>query len=257
MDWVRRRAGWVLGLGLTGGLVWTAAVTLSQPNWYDPSEDCARRLGGDPTAIHTGWFPPSASCVYGDEVRQYMSTTRSVVLSIIGVLLLIIVATGLILTVRRLTGNAGPVRTADTVDLRKRRITHLAFGALDTAVAFAVVTVLNATAIVFGGLPGGILFVVITLVGLSALCTALDRHMGPLPSSTLKSRRRGTIAGIAVFGVVFAATAVTGQLPFFRLWCIPVAGVAYAVIAGVQWSRASRSHRTQRSPDPAPGQHPG
>ncbi|WP_329002796.1 hypothetical protein OHA18_06405 [Kribbella sp. NBC_00709] len=247
MDWVRRRAGWVLGLGLIGALVWTAAVTLSQPGWYDPTRDCSRKLGGDPSGVHTSWFPPRASCLYGEEARQYMSTTRSVVLSITAVLLLIVVAAGLILTVRRLSGDPGPVRAAGDTDLRKRRITHLGFGALDLAVVFAPLTFLNAMAIVFGGIPGGILFIVASLLGLSAICTALDRHMGPLPSSALDSRRRGTIAGTSLFGVVFAATAVSGQLPFFRLWSVPLAGIAYAVIAAVQWSRATTATLVRHS----------
>jgi hypothetical protein len=241
VDGLGRRAGWVLGLGLIGGLVWTAVVTLSQPGWYDPTRDCSRRLGPDPTSVHTSWFPPTATCLYGDESRQYMSTSRTVVLSILAVLLLIAVVTGLILTVRRLSGDPGPIRPADDVDLRNRRLKHLAFGAADIAVVFAPLTFLDAVAIVFGGIPGGILFIVTSLVALSAICTALDRHLGPLPSSALDSRRRGTIAGITVYAVVFTATAITGELPFLRLWSVPLAGIAYAATAAVQWQRASTS----------------
>ncbi|MFF0343540.1 hypothetical protein [Kribbella sp. NPDC004875] len=243
MELVRRRAGWLLGLGLVGGLAWTTVVTLSMPGWYDPSADCVHKFvgaSGDPV-VRTTWFPPSASCVYGDQVRQYMSTTRTVALSVIGVLLLVVVAAGLILTVRRLRGDAGPIQPVGTVDLRRRRINHLLFGALDTALVFAVLTFLNAAAIVFGGLPGGILFIVTVLAGLSAFGTTLDRHMGPLPASALDSRRRGTVAGVATYAVVFVATAVTGQLPFFRFWAVPLAGIAYAAIAAWQWSRAINS----------------
>ncbi|MET9271077.1 hypothetical protein [Kribbella sp. NPDC003557] len=238
MDWVRRRAGSLLGVGLIGGLVWTTVVTLSMPNWYDPGEDCARKVGAVDAVPRTSWFPPSASCVSGDDVRQYMSTTRSVVLSVVGVLLLVLIATGLILTVRRLSGDPGPTRTGGD-DLKRRRRSHLVFGALDIAVAFAFVTFLNAAAIVFGSLPGAVLFLVTALVGLSAVGALLDRHMGPLPSTALASRRRGTVAGLTTIGVVFAATAVTGQLPFFRFWAVPLAGIAYAVIAAVQWSRSA------------------
>jgi hypothetical protein len=231
---------------LAGGLVWTAVVTLSRPNWYAPGEDCARKVGAVDAAPRTSWFPPSASCVSGDEVRQYMSTTRSVVLSVLGVLLLILIATSLVLTVRRLTGDPGAVRTGGD-GLKRRRRSHLTFGALDMAVAFAVVTFLNAFAIVFGGLPGGILFIVTALVGLSAFGALLDRHMGPLPSSALESRRRGTVAGLATYGVVFAATAVSGQLPFFRFWAIPLGAITYAVIAGIQWSRVSKASQVRCS----------
>jgi hypothetical protein len=233
----------LLGLGLAGGLVWTTVVTLSMPGWFDPTADCTHKFVGETrdVVVRTSWFPPSASCVYGDEVRQYMSTARSVVLSITGVLLLVVIAAGLILTVRRLSGEAGPIRPVGTVDLRRRRRNHLLFGALDVAIAFAVLTFLNAAALVFGGLPGGVLFIVTALAGLSGFGVTLDRHMGPLPSSALECRRRGTIAGVATFAVVFVATAVTGQLPFFRLWAVPLAGIAYAVIAGEQWSRATNN----------------
>ncbi|MDX2971426.1 hypothetical protein [Kribbella solani] len=247
MDVVRRRAGWLLGLGLLGGLVWATAVTLSMPGWYDPDRDCGKKFLTEDnlTTVRSGWFPPSASCVYGDTVRQYMSTTRSVVLSIIGVLLLAVIAVSLVLVVRRLTGDPGPVRTADDINLRRRRRTHLIFGAIDMALVFAVVTFVNVAAIAFGELPGAILFIVLTLVGISAFGAALDNHMGPLPSTALESRRRGTVAGLATYGVVFAATAFAGQLPFFRFWAAPAAGVAYAVIVGVQWSRATRPNPTQ------------
>ena len=40
-----------------------------------------------------------------------------------------------------------------------------------------------------------------------------------------------------MFGVIFAATAFTGQLPFFRLWSVPLGAIAYAAVAAVQWSR--------------------
>ena len=245
MERVRRRAGWVLGLGLVGGLVWTAVVTLSQPGWYDPTRDCSRKLGPDSTGVHTSWFPPTASCLYGDESRAYMSTSRTVVLSILAVPLLIIIVTGLILTVRRLTGDPGPIRPAGDLDLRKRWIKHLTFGAADLAIVFAPLTFLNAVAIVFGAIPGGILFILTSLVALSAICTALDRHLGPLPSSALDSRRRGTIAGVTTYAVVFAATAVTGGLPFLRLWSVPLGGITYAVIVAVQWHRLRGANANQ------------
>ena len=256
MDWVRRRAGSLLGVGLVGGLVWTTVVTLSMPNWYDPGEDCARKVGAVDAVPRTSWFPPSASCVSGDEVRQYMSTTRSAVLSVVGVLLLVLIATGLILTVRRLGGDPGPTRTGGDDDLKRRRRSHLVFGALDMAVAFAFLTLLNAAAIVFGSLPGAVLFLVAALVGLSAFGAVLDRHMGPLPSTALDSRRRGTVAGLTAFGVVLAATAVTGQLPFFRFWAFPLGAIAYAVIVALQWSRVrGRGEPAGPAEEARPGRH--
>jgi hypothetical protein len=112
-----------------------------------------------------------------------MSPTRSLVLSVSGVLIVIVRLTGLAMTVRRFTGEPGPVRSADGVDLGKRRMGQLAFGALDMAVAVAVLTALNAFAIVLGGVPGGLVFAVTAVAGLSALGVVLDRHMGPLPST--------------------------------------------------------------------------
>jgi hypothetical protein len=255
VEWVKRRAGLLLGSGLVLGLGWTAAVTASMPDWYDPSEACRLKLGGydDPggsAEVHTGWFPPSASCDFGNGPVQYMSTTRSVLLSVGGVLILIVLVTGLVLTVRRFTSAPGVTTTADGVNLRRRMINQLTFGALDVAVVVAVLTFCNAAAIIFGGLPGGILFAIATIAGLSALGVVLDRHLGPLPSTTLDSRRRGAVAGVTVFGVIFVATALTGQLPFFRLWSVPVGAIAYAAVVAVQWSR-------QRANKASPAQYSG
>ncbi|TDD17458.1 hypothetical protein E1218_27910 [Kribbella turkmenica] len=251
MDRIRRRAGSLLGLGLVLGLGWTIAVSTSMPSWFDPDEACALRFGGADSSnieVRTGWFPPSATCEFTDgSVRDFISPTRSAVLSVTGVLILVLLVAGLALTVRRLSGDPGPQRTADGADLTRRRRKHLAFGALDMAVVVAVVSAGNVLAIVLGGPPGGILFAVATITGLSALAVVLDRHVGPLPSSALDSRRRGTAAGLIVFAVIFAATAVTGQMPFFRLWSAPLAAVTYAVVAAVQWSRLphyGRDHRT-------------
>ncbi|MGW1345982.1 hypothetical protein ACWCOV_33365 [Kribbella sp. NPDC002412] len=198
--------------------------------------------------VHTGWFPPRATCDFGDgDVRDFISLTKSVVFSVSGVLIAVLLVVGLVLTVRRLSGDHGPTTTADGVDLSKRRRSHLAFGTLDIAVVVAVLTAANVVAIILGDLPGGILFALASLVGLSALAVVLDRHTGPLPSTALDSRRRGTTAGLTVFGVIFAATAITGQMPFFRLWCAPLAAATYAAVTAVQWSRLphyKRDHRT-------------
>jgi hypothetical protein len=221
------------------------------PGWFDPDEACALRFGGADSSsvdVRTGWFPPSATCDFGNgNVQDFISPTKSVVLSATGVLILVVLVAGLILTARRLTGEPGPQRPADGVDLGKRRMGQLTFGALDMAVAVAVLTAANAFAIVLGGLPGGIVFAVAAMVGLSALSVVLDRHMGPLPSTALDSRRRGTTAGLTVFGVIFAATAVTGQMPFFRLWSVPLAAITYAVVTGVQWSRLPHNRRDHRT----------
>jgi hypothetical protein len=237
---IERRAGSLLALGLAAGLAWSVAVELSMPSWFDPTEACARKVGaglsGD-VEIRTRIFPPAASCVYGDEVRDFISPTRSVVLTVLGVLAFAILVTGFVLTVRRLSGDHGPARRPDGIDLRKRRRNQLLYGALDVGVVVAVLVFFNAVGLILGGIAGGVLFLLTAIIGLSGLCAALDRHTGPLPSTALESRRRGTVIGASVFGVVFAATAISGQLPFFRLWSIPVAAVTYVVLAALQWSR--------------------
>ena len=243
METIKRRAGTILCLGLLLGLAWTVAVGVSLPNGLDPSEACAQKVVGHDNPGHkidvqTQWFPPRATCDFGDgDVKQYVSTTRSTILSVIGVAVAAVLATGLILTVRRFFDDPGPIRPADGVDLRRRKLNHLMFGALDVLVVTAVLTFFNAAALIFGGIAGGLLCVVASIVALSALGTTLDRHVGPLPSTTLDSRRRGTVAGATVFAVIFAATAISGQLPFFRLWAAPLAAVTYVVVVAVQWSR--------------------
>lgn len=201
---MKRRAGLLLGSGLVLGLGWTAAVTLSMPDWYDPSEACTRKVGGYENTggaeVHTGWFPLSASCDFGNGPVQYMSTTRSVVLSIVGVLILIVLVTGLVQTVKRFSGEPGVTTTAEGVNLRRRMINQLTFGALDVGVVVAVLTFFNAAAIIFGGLPGGILFAIASIAGLSALGVVLDRHLGPLPSTTLDSRRRAAVLRVVLRG---------------------------------------------------------
>ena len=251
MERIRRRAGTLLGIALVLGLAWTIEVTTSMPSWFDPAEACALRFGGADSAnveVHTGWFPPQASCDFGSgNVQDFISPTKSTVLSVVGVLILIVVIAGLILTARRLTGEPGVQKTADDIDLGKRRMSQLTFGALDMAVVVAVLTAANAFAIVLGGPPGGIMFAAAAMVGLSALSVVLDRHMGPLPSTALDSRRRGTVAGLSVFGVIFAATAAAGQLPFFRLWSVPLAAITYAVVSAVRWSRLPHNKRDHQT----------
>ena len=242
---------WALTAGLVLGLVWACVASASMPSWWDPSKSCFEKLGpavNSPDAIsHTSWFPPSATCDFGGgDVRDYLSTTQTVLLSITGILVLALTAIGVVLTLTRLKGDPGPTRPADDVDLRRRHRNHLLYGALDVLMAVAILTALNVAAIIFGEIIGGIFFVIAAVAGLGALATALDRHTGPLPSTARDSRRRGAAAGAIVFGMIFVATALTGQLPFFQLWAAPLAAVTYAVIVHTQWTKAEtrQSHPT-------------
>ncbi|HET6742020.1 MAG TPA: hypothetical protein VFH76_23920 [Kribbella sp.] len=245
MDWARRQPGALLGLGLSGGLVWTTVVGLSMPSWFEPAESCARKFPdiSDVSEIRTSWFPPSASCVYGDEVREYLSTTRSVILAVVGVLLLGLIVIGLILTLRRLRGGDRSIRTADGADLARRRSSHLAYGALGMGLALGVLTVAGWVAIVFGALPGTVVFAVAAPAGLSAFGTQLDRRLGPLTSTARDSRRRGTIAGLTTFATALAANVVLfwGYIPLSWLWSVLLGAIAFAIVAATQWSRVATS----------------
>ncbi|GAA1684534.1 hypothetical protein GCM10009745_31190 [Kribbella yunnanensis] len=234
---------WVLAAGLGLGLIWTVVVSASMPSGWDPSKSCFDKLGptyGPDATADTSWFPPSATCDFGDgNVRDYMTTTQSVILSVTGILVLALVLAGIVRTLRTLSGEPGPARSADDVNLRRRHRNHLLYGALDVLMLVAVASALNVAAIIFGGIIGGILFLITTIAGLGALANVLDRHTGPLPSTALDSRRRGAATGGIVFGVIFVATALTGQLPFFRLWAAPLAAITYAVAVHIQWTKAA------------------
>ncbi|MFG1910702.1 hypothetical protein [Kribbella sp. NPDC048928] len=177
--------------------------------------------------------------MYGDDVREYMSTTRSVILTVVGVLLLGLIVVGLIRTVRRRDSGDGSVSTADGTDLALRRRSHLMFGALGIGGVLVVLTFVGWVAIVFGALPGTALFAVAALVGLSAFGTLLDRRLGPLPTTARASRRRGTVAGLTTFAMVLAANVafVWAYVPLSWLWAVLLGAITYAVVAAAQWSR--------------------
>ncbi|MEU4194509.1 hypothetical protein AB0E69_21610 [Kribbella sp. NPDC026611] len=170
-------------------------------------------------------------------MRPYISAAQTVVLSVVAGLILLVLVVGVVLSVQKLRGDPGPLRTADGVDLRKRRRNQLTFGALDLGIAVAVLYFGNLFAIVFGGLGGVIGFVFAILFVVSALATVLDRHLGPLPSTPRASRRRGAIVGVTVVGVIYLLTAFTAKFPIIHLWAAPVAAVTYAATAAIQWSR--------------------
>ncbi|MFK4087105.1 hypothetical protein ACI2LF_23560 [Kribbella sp. NPDC020789] len=234
---------WGLAAGLVLGLVWAVVVSASMPSWWSPSKSCFEKLGptvSPDSIVHTGWFPPSATCDFGGgDVRDYISTTQSVIFSIIGLLILALILTGAVLTIQSLRGDPGATRSADDVDLKRRHRNHLLYGALDVLMAVAILTALNVAAFIFGDIVGGVLFAVTAFVCLAALATVLDRQTGPLPSTALATRRRGAATGGIVLGVIVATTALTGQLPFFRLWAAPLAAVAYAVVVQIHWTRAA------------------
>ncbi|GAA0622233.1 hypothetical protein HPO96_28470 [Kribbella sandramycini] len=248
MEWLRR---WALGAGLVGGLGWAAAVSMSMPDWLDPADACARMAGAESSGgvrVRTGWLPPSAQCDFGGgDIRAYISTERSILLSVIGLAVLALLGYGAAATIQRLTGPAGMIRTADEIDLRRRHRNHLFFGALDVLIATALIVFLNTVAIVFGQLAGGLLFALTAITALGTLAALLDRHVGPLPSTNLAGRRRGALAGALTFAAIFVATALTGDLPFFPIWTAPLAAITYATVVHLQWTRAANHPSHQPS----------
>ncbi|TDD58773.1 hypothetical protein E1263_17840 [Kribbella antibiotica] len=233
---------WTLAAGLLLGLVWAGIVSASMPSWWDAGHSCFEKLGPlvdpDPT-VHTSWFPPSATCDFGGgDVRDYLSTAQTTIFSITGVLVLALIAAGIAFQIQSLKGDPGPITSAEGKDLTRRHRNHLLYGALDVLVVVAILTALNAAAIIFGEVVGGVLFAITAVTVLAALAGVLDRQTGPLPTTALASRRRGAATGAIIFGVIFAATALTGQLPFFRLWAAPLAAITYAAITHRQWAKA-------------------
>ena len=109
----------MLAVGLVLGLGWTGGVSTSMPGWWDPDEACTLRFGGADSSsvdVGPGGFRRGRAAISGRNVQDFISPTKSAVLSVIGVLILVVLVAGLILTVRRLTGEPGPnePRTAST-----------------------------------------------------------------------------------------------------------------------------------------------
>lgn len=247
MDLVRRRAGSLLVLGLVSMLGWSLAVSASMPSWFDPDYDCARNFPVQDShglKIHTQWLPPKAVCDFGDgKVRDFISPTRSNVLMIVFVVTALVTLLGLYLVIRRLFEPAGIVRSAEAVNLRARQRKQLSNGGLATLIIAALYCAGNVASLFLAGPPGGIVMAVAAAAALSAAAATIDRHTGPLPSTALASRRRGTAVGLGSFAVIIAAPALTGQLPFFQLWVAPVAAVAYVLLTTMQWSRLAGTNR--------------
>jgi membrane protein implicated in regulation of membrane protease activity len=237
----------LLTVGLVAMLAWSFFVSASMPSWFDPDYDCTKLFYAQDShglEIHTQWLPPKATCDFGGgQVRDFISPARTNVLMVIFVLIALVTLLGLYFVVRRLFEPAGIVRSAEAVDLGARQRKHLATGGVLTLVVAGLYVVGNIAGLVLAGPPGGITMAVIAAVSLATIAAAIDRSMGPLPSTALDSRRRGTAVGLAAFASIIAAPALTGQLPFFKLWVAPVAAVVYVVLTAVQWSRLNRADR--------------
>jgi hypothetical protein len=243
VDQVKRRAGSVLALGLVSMLGWSLAVSASMPSWYDPDRDCAEAFplaagNGSGLRITTNWLPPHAICDFGDGGRQqFISPTRSAVLTIVFALTTALTLAGLYLVLRRLTAPAGILRSAEAVNLRARRLRHLGAGAFLTLLIVAVFAGANVFAAFLAGPPGMLIIAVTAAAGLSAVAAALDRQLGPLPSTARDSQRRGVVAGCTTLATVFVVTVASGNFPFYRIWVAPVGAITYLLVTTLQWSR--------------------
>lgn len=246
-----RTRNWPLALGLPASLAWSIVVNLSMPNWFDPGEDCALTLGRASSAgatVHESWFPPRATCDFDDgQVYDFISPTRSVVLTVIGVLVALVLVAGLTLWVKRLFGADDAIRSAEGVDLRQRKAAHLTsalvLGALGTGALLCLVVV----GLVFGGPPGIVSAVLIGIVGLVTAAGALDRSVGPLPSTAAQSRRRGALA--AVIMLVCAAIGMAPRFPVPQFGILVVAAALFAITVLIQWSRAGNHANTFANTD--------
>jgi hypothetical protein len=156
------------------------------------------------------------------------------------ILLVLVTLGSLYLVVRRLFEPAGVVRSAEAVDLRARQIRHLITDGTVTFVLVAAFTFANVFALVLGGPLGGLVGALAFALLLAAAAASLDRQIGPLPSTALDSRRRGVAVGLGTFAAIFAATALTGDLPFFRFWAAPIGAVASVVLVRMQWAKLGR-----------------
>lgn len=208
---MEKRAGWLLTVGLLALTVWTSVVGFLMPNWFDANEDCALRFdrpdsGG--VAVVTHWFPPTATCDFGGgDVRRFISPATSILLTAAMVVIAAITVVGLYFTIRRFFEPDDVVRSAEGVDLKARLIAQLASGAVLFVLAMGVYTGASAFAIIVGGASGGLVFGLITFAG------------------------------------VFLITAVTGRMPFFRIWTGAPRrghlhrGRPHSVVAAVQGDR--------------------
>ncbi|HET6298169.1 MAG TPA: hypothetical protein VFG33_32630 [Kribbella sp.] len=249
-----RAKNWLLSLGLLAAMAWTITVTMSTPNWFDPSEDCARiaGLGGDyGISVTNQWLPPRSTCHFGNgQVYEFISPTRSSVLTVLAVLIALAVAIGLVLATKCLFETGGVIRSDEAIDLRKRRITHLVTAAFAGGVAIGVYAVVGVFFIFLGGIPGVVLALLSDFLVLAVLVSALDRSYGPLPSTRARSRRRGTAAAAITFAAVSLAAAqqITSSepgpwsvaFPSLLLRAMLVAAVVLPIVVAVQWARPSR-----------------
>ncbi|MEV6281929.1 hypothetical protein [Kribbella sp. NPDC051770] len=231
-----RTRNWLLALGLPASMAWSVVVTAALPDWLSPAEDCALTAGRASSAgvtVHDSWFPPRATCDFGDgQVHELISTTQSAVLTVLGVLIALAVLAGLALWVK--SPQDETPRTAENVDLRQRRRAHLTSGLVVGALGTGALLTLVVVGFVFGGPPGVVSAVLIGIVGLTAATTALDRSVGPLPSTRKQSRRRG--ATLTALILVCASIGAVPRFPVPQFGVLVLAAALFGATVLIQWS---------------------
>ncbi|WP_143465644.1 hypothetical protein [Kribbella sp. ALI-6-A] len=246
-----RTRNWLLILGLPASMAWSLVVADSLPHWFDPSEDCAGTAGDAAEGgarVHTSWFPPSATCDFGDgRVYDYMSQTRTTVFTVIGVLVALVVAAGMVLWVRSLFRTGGAIRSPEAINLRQRKFAHLTSALAIGALGSGALTFLVLLSLLVGGPPGMISASLIGFVGLAAIASAVDRSVGPLPSTAGQPGRRGASAAL----LVVLSAAIAPKFPEPQLLSVAFSAGVYVLTVVVQWSLAGRPSIPESDDTPA------
>ncbi|MGC9667822.1 hypothetical protein ACNTMW_14865 [Planosporangium sp. 12N6] len=251
----------LLGLGLAGGLVWSAVVQSSMPSWFDPGGACANRSGGDggDVTVRTSVFPPRATCTFSDGsgTVDYISPGKSLVFSVILGVLLVSTVAGLVLLGRQLlrrhpAASAVGERTnaaSQEGGTGLRAVVHL-LAAAALGIAATYVGPYAAIVVAFlAGVPAIVVTAAVIVLAVIVLSTALDTAVGPGYGDRVDSRRRGVaVGGIGSAVVLVLLTAGVGRDAFTAVlepppWLTVAAGVLFAGIVAVQWLNVGNSER--------------
>jgi hypothetical protein len=211
--------------GLAGCLVWSVVVEMAMPSWFDLDDSCPGATRAD-----TSYFPPSASCRYKDgHSLAYISTAKTVVLTVILVLLAAMTLTALAILSRRL------LRENAAAPARPHPVRHVLGAAALGLVTCAVARFCVLAGLFLGGPPGGITTFVLIFLCATGAAGALES------AYALGSRRRATFltgAGLAATVALVLATwdSYAGNNTLLGpAWTIPACGAIFALIAAAQW----------------------
>ncbi|NIH79837.1 hypothetical protein [Amycolatopsis viridis] len=218
------------GAGLAGWLVWSMVVESAMPSWFDPGDSCPGAR-----SVERSYFPPSATCVTADGPVEYLAGSTTLLLTVAAVVLAVLTVTGLAVLGFGLLRPA-PVSAPGARQPVRHVLGAAALGAAGCAIARVVLLV----AVFAGGPPGVITAAVVLVLTAIGAAAALDRACGPGGDP----RRRATVlvlTGTAVVaGVVVTAWGDYGadRTGLGPAWTLPLGGVVFAAVAGLQWRPA-------------------